>query len=550
MATQLCARRRLAAALAKAGPCPRRLSSAASAGGAASAPTAAAPPPPALPTQRHQPLPRLHAPNPADFAALRAASQPAILTGCLSHWRLSAWEPQSLLSDPSVASLVVPLELSRGGGDYRDEHSPRPGKAFARDVEATLGQFVERFLLKAEDEGESGSRGCAVARPLSFAAAPCFLRRATPQYRMDKCRHHVLPPLTPSPVDQTGRAPPRQQQQQPVRPPPPPQWWPTWPSTTSSPAPRPSPPRPRRPSSSPLRRGRGRGPCSAGRGWGPVGRRPRSTATHTKTCCARRATARLLVRYAVQGAAACPSCCRVVILLPPCSRGVSKRCFLTAASRFASQTPQAVGRKRVRLYARAQEAHLLPFASPLVLRNTSQVDAGAPDAARRHPGFAAQPFWEGAVSAGEARGGLPPASPCDTSLECMRVRCQEPGRRTSLQAARGAGETWASPLLCFLRFNSAGVVHTATGVAPRGRGDAQRLRQLLVVRGGWGGDWTGGRQEDTRTGDPSWAGGRCQQAAAAAATATCATEERSAKSPTARRARAFTVRTAAAAAPL
>lgn len=149
---------RRAAALASGALCsrPRAFS--------AAQPGAAPPEPPAaLPERAAQPLPRLHAPSPSAFAALRAASQPALLTGCLASWRLSAWEPRALLSDRALSSLPVPLELSSGGADYRDEHHPRPGRAFARDAPATLGEFVERFLLPTSGGGGGSGDGAVTA---------------------------------------------------------------------------------------------------------------------------------------------------------------------------------------------------------------------------------------------------------------------------------------------------------------------------------------------------------------------------------------------------
>lgn len=117
----------------------------------------------ALPSRRAEPLPRLHSPSPTALAALLASSQPALLSGCLAAWRLSAWEPSALLADPALSALVLPFELSKGGADYRDAFHPRPGRAFARDVDGTLGDFVRKFLLTPEEaEAEAEERASRV----------------------------------------------------------------------------------------------------------------------------------------------------------------------------------------------------------------------------------------------------------------------------------------------------------------------------------------------------------------------------------------------------
>ena len=101
-------------------------------------------------------IPTLRAPSVAAFLAARRAhpESPLLVTGALDAWALRGWGPERLRS----LDVEVPLEMSRGGADYRDAfrddlpggkthaHRELGARAFVAGHPSSLRGFVDTFL--------------------------------------------------------------------------------------------------------------------------------------------------------------------------------------------------------------------------------------------------------------------------------------------------------------------------------------------------------------------------------------------------------------------
>ena len=103
-------------------------------------------------------LARLHAPSVEAFVEWRRDNpgEPLVIGGCLEGWPLRDWGPERLRE----LDVEVPLEMSRGGGDYRDAFRDDRGtyaerelgaRAFVAGHPARLRDFVDAFLLRDRD---------------------------------------------------------------------------------------------------------------------------------------------------------------------------------------------------------------------------------------------------------------------------------------------------------------------------------------------------------------------------------------------------------------
>ena len=101
-------------------------------------------------------IPTLRAPSVDAFLAARRAhpESPLLVTGALDAWALRGWGPEKLRS----LDVEVPLEMSRGGADYRDAfrddlsggkthaHRELGARAFVAGHLSSLRGFVDTFL--------------------------------------------------------------------------------------------------------------------------------------------------------------------------------------------------------------------------------------------------------------------------------------------------------------------------------------------------------------------------------------------------------------------
>lgn len=101
-------------------------------------------------------IPILRAPSVDAFLAARRAhpESPLLVTGALETWSLRDWGPERLRS----LDVEVPLEMSRGGADYRDAfrddlpggkthaHRELGARAFVAGHPSSLRGFVDTFL--------------------------------------------------------------------------------------------------------------------------------------------------------------------------------------------------------------------------------------------------------------------------------------------------------------------------------------------------------------------------------------------------------------------
>lgn len=103
-------------------------------------------------------LARLHAPSVEAFVEWRRDNpgEPLVIGGALEDWALRDWGPERLRE----LDVEVPLEMSRGGGDYRDAFRDDLGtyaerelgaRAFVAGHPARLRDFVDAFLLRDRD---------------------------------------------------------------------------------------------------------------------------------------------------------------------------------------------------------------------------------------------------------------------------------------------------------------------------------------------------------------------------------------------------------------
>ena len=104
-------------------------------------------------------IPTLRAPSLATWRAFREASpeSPVLVKDSLHHWQLRRWTPAKL----RVLDIQVPLEMSKGGGDYRDvfrlddtdqagvTHVARESgtRAFVAGHVVSLRSFCDTFLM-------------------------------------------------------------------------------------------------------------------------------------------------------------------------------------------------------------------------------------------------------------------------------------------------------------------------------------------------------------------------------------------------------------------
>ena len=107
-------------------------------------------------------IPTLRAPSVAAFLAARRAhpESPLLVTGALDAWALRGWGPERLLS----LDVEVPLEMSRGGADYRDAfrddlpvgkthaHRELGARAFVAGHLSSMRGFVDTFLARDAKE--------------------------------------------------------------------------------------------------------------------------------------------------------------------------------------------------------------------------------------------------------------------------------------------------------------------------------------------------------------------------------------------------------------
>jgi len=117
-----------------------------------------------------RPLARLHAPSAEAFASFRRdhPDSPVLVTGALEGWALRQWTPDRLRE----LALEVPLEMSLGGGDYRDAYDAEAHgtyaesetganasrRAFVAGRPALLRDFVDSFILGARSSATSDDR--------------------------------------------------------------------------------------------------------------------------------------------------------------------------------------------------------------------------------------------------------------------------------------------------------------------------------------------------------------------------------------------------------
>ena len=107
-------------------------------------------------------IPTLRAPSVAAFLAARRAQpeSPLLVTGALDAWALRGWGPERLRS----LDVEVPLEMSRGGADYRDAfrddlpvgkthaHRELGARAFVAGHLSSMRGFVDTFLARDAKE--------------------------------------------------------------------------------------------------------------------------------------------------------------------------------------------------------------------------------------------------------------------------------------------------------------------------------------------------------------------------------------------------------------
>lgn len=118
--------------------------------------------------------------------------QPAVITGAMSgkEWPALQWTLEQLLSHSG--DISVPVEASSNGGDYRDLHSPRPGRGFEagmpvplslllqhmRDAEGSQQHAVERVRSQSCLPQPRHYRGCLSTAYHQACAVGCASRQA------------------------------------------------------------------------------------------------------------------------------------------------------------------------------------------------------------------------------------------------------------------------------------------------------------------------------------------------------------------------------------
>ena len=104
-------------------------------------------------------IPTLHKPDLKTFLAFRERSpdSPVLITGALQPWKLKQWTPDKL----RCLDVQVPLEMSKGGADYRDafrddvnengvthiQRESNPNRAFIAGHLSSLKSFCDTFLM-------------------------------------------------------------------------------------------------------------------------------------------------------------------------------------------------------------------------------------------------------------------------------------------------------------------------------------------------------------------------------------------------------------------
>ena len=132
-------------------------------------------------------IPTLRAPSVDAFLAARRAhpESPLLVTGALDTRALRGWGPEKLRS----LDVEVPLEMSRGGADYRDAfrddlpegktyaHRELGARAFVAGRLSSLRAFVDTFLAHdAKTYDTLRSTTCCRASPSwtrPAAKSPC-----------------------------------------------------------------------------------------------------------------------------------------------------------------------------------------------------------------------------------------------------------------------------------------------------------------------------------------------------------------------------------------
>ena len=103
---------------------------------------------------------------------LGSDQQPAVLKGAMSpeEWPALQWKPDELLQQSG--DVEVPVEVSRGGGDYRELYSPRPtdsSRAFEAGVPVPLSVLLQH-MQEADQQQVSPMHGI-------FVMPECYISR-------------------------------------------------------------------------------------------------------------------------------------------------------------------------------------------------------------------------------------------------------------------------------------------------------------------------------------------------------------------------------------